>query len=104
MATIQVRRESRPWRDRSRAWTVVLDGIRIGSVKNGEVFTSEASVGVHRLQLRIDWTGSQSMEFRVDSSDPILIFLATPGPAFPGLLSRDRWIRLSRERGLGAGT
>ncbi len=51
------------WPDRLRAYKVMLDGKEIGKIKNGEEREFDAPAGRHRLCLKIDWCGSNTVDF-----------------------------------------
>jgi len=45
--------------DRLRAYKIVLDGVVIGMIGNGETKTFPIVPGPHSLSLKIDWCGSK---------------------------------------------
>jgi len=49
--------------DRLRAYRILLDGIVIGTIKNGETKTFPIVPGSHSLSLKIDWCGSKPVKF-----------------------------------------
>ena len=53
------------FRDRFRAYKVLIDGERVGQVKNGQVFARPADPGVHRVRLKVDWVGSPEITVNV---------------------------------------
>lgn len=86
------------WRDRFRDYCVVVDGKRIGSIKDGGAFNTSIEPGVHTIRLRIDWTGSPAIEFEVKDDAPIE-FVCSARPALFAALnvirsvfSRDTWV------------
>lgn len=46
-----------------RKYKVVLDGEEIGVLKNGGTFGCTIASGKHALQLKVDWCGSDMVEF-----------------------------------------
>jgi hypothetical protein len=50
-----------------RAYKVVLDGVVVGQVKNGQTAEFELTPGQHVLHLKIDWCRSNIVE--IDSAD-----------------------------------
>ena len=82
------------FRDGKRRYWVVLDGERIGAVRQGESKDFDVDPGTHRVRLTIDWTGSPEIMFEV-APDTRIDFVCDP---FGGsLLSRDghvglRWV------------
>lgn len=49
--------------DGTRAYKVVLDGVVVGKVKNGETVEFALTPGKHVLHLKIDWCRSDIVEF-----------------------------------------
>ena len=49
--------------DLLRSYTVLLDGKAVGSVRNGGRIELDAVPGHHTLRMKIDWCGSESVEF-----------------------------------------
>ncbi len=90
-----------PWRDRLRAYTILIDESKVGSVKNGETASVNVEAGHHRLRLKIDWTGSRTIAFDAGDGD-VKEFECRPRyPAAMALIAliesavrHDRWIRL----------
>lgn len=64
MASLTITRDS-GYADRLRAYQVVLDGERIGEIRNGETKEFSIASGKHVLSLKIDWCGSETAEFVV---------------------------------------
>ena len=64
MATITVKRK---WgfKDMVRAYTVVLDGQHVGSLRRGQEITLQTTAGTHELQLEIDWCSSKQVSFSI---------------------------------------
>lgn len=57
--------------NRMRAYKVILDGQSVGEVRNGEDFHCDLSPGKHRLQLKVDWCGSNVVEFEVQAGQSL---------------------------------
>ena len=57
--------------DRLRAYKVKIDGVVVGSVRAGDSATIPVSPGRHSLQLRIDWAGSERIDFAVKAGEQI---------------------------------
>ena len=51
--------------DRLRAYKVKIDGVIVGSVRARESITVPVSPGMHSLVLRIDWCGSEQVDFEI---------------------------------------
>lgn len=62
MATLTLSRES-AFTDRLRAYAVMLDGKKIGDLRNGETKSFVIEPGPHTLELKIDWCGSPTLAF-----------------------------------------
>jgi hypothetical protein len=57
--------------DRLRAYTVTIDGNNAGEIKNGETKDFPITPGQHVLALKIDWCGSNTVEFHATDEDVI---------------------------------
>jgi hypothetical protein len=68
MASLTITRDS-GYADRRRAYKVVLDGERIGEIRNGETKEFPIGLGRHALSLKIDWCGSNTVEFVADPDE-----------------------------------
>jgi hypothetical protein len=64
MASLTITRDS-GYADRRRAYKVVLNGESIGEIRNGETKEFPIGPGKHALSLKIDWCGSETVEFVV---------------------------------------
>jgi hypothetical protein len=64
MATLNIIRDS-GYADRLRAYKIVLDEQEVGEIKNGEAKTLAIPPGQHQLSFKIDWCGSQTVQFAV---------------------------------------
>ena len=62
MTNLIVARDS-GYADRLRAYEIVLDGVVIGTIRNGETKTFSIVPGLHYLSLKIDWCGSKPVAF-----------------------------------------
>ena len=63
--------ETANWADVTRAYKVIIDGIEVGVIKNGETKEYDLNEGFHSLQLKIDWCSSQAESFVVKNGDTI---------------------------------
>ena len=59
MPLLVVHRAAVPWRDRLRSYTVVVDGVRVGHVRDAETRAFEVAEGRHTVEFRIDWARSK---------------------------------------------
>ena len=65
-AQITVRRTT-SYADRLRAYKIKIDGVITGAVRAHESVTIPVSSGRHSLVIRIDWCGSQQIDFDVQA-------------------------------------
>ena len=68
MASLIITRDS-GYADRLRAYKVVLNGESIGEIRNGETKEFPIGSGKHALSLKIDWCGSETVEFVVNREE-----------------------------------
>ena len=61
-ATITVRRQPSLWRDRLRAYKLVVDGSSVASVGQGETKDVAIEPGHHRVWMRISWCRSRMLD------------------------------------------
>ena len=71
------------WRGRLSAYKVIIDGKKQGTIKNDETRKFEISPGRHRVQVRINWTGSRPLDISV-RPDSTVSLECTPGPLATG--------------------
>jgi hypothetical protein len=62
MAKLIVRREA-AYQDSIRRYRILLDGVEIGRLSAGETLEQDISDSAHRIEAKVDWCGSQPMEF-----------------------------------------
>ncbi len=58
MATVHIHRAKAKWKDRIRAYKIVVDGDEVAEIRNGESVSLELSPGQHEIHAKIDWTKS----------------------------------------------
>lgn len=101
MPEIAIKRLSDVRGDGYRTYRIYLDGRRVGKIRAGEELRLPISPGKHRLQLRIDWTASQKLEFEIGEDDGA-DFVCKPGWTTPWeafklmTWGRKRYINLQR--------
>ncbi len=97
MARLTLYREP-AWVDGLRAYTLLVDGVSRGSVRQRETLEIELGPGPHRVQLRIDWATSPELTVSGDGdvalrcragARPLLVLLYIT-------IWRDRYIQLER--------
>jgi len=57
--------------DSWRAYKVAVDGVVVASVRAGQLVTIPVSAGSHTLGLRIDWCGSEELQFEARAGERI---------------------------------
>ena len=55
--------------DISRSYQLILDGVVIGELNNGQHASYEVPIGVHELQLKMDGFKSNKIEFETTDED-----------------------------------
>jgi hypothetical protein len=76
MATLKVTRDS-GYADRLRAYAIMLDGKKIGELKNGESKNFSISTGPHALTMKIDWCGSETIKFSAAEDESLLFSVSS---------------------------
>lgn len=69
MALLKITRDA-GYVDLLRAYAVMLDGKKIGELKNGESKTFQISPGAHSISMKIDWYGSKTQQFQSVDTEP----------------------------------
>lgn len=70
MVTMRVTRDS-GFSDYLRAYTVLVDGKSVGELSNGETKNFSIAPGAHKISLKIDWCGSQTLDFVAIEGKPL---------------------------------
>jgi hypothetical protein len=70
MATIELRRLD-GFVDALRSWVVVIDGEKRGKIKRNSVERFSVDPGVHKIQLKIAWCGSNIIELDTSHHEQI---------------------------------
>ena len=71
MASLTVVRDS-GYADRLRAYQIILDGEKVGEVRDGETKQFFLAPGKHQLSLKIDWCKSKTIDFTVTEADSLI--------------------------------
>jgi hypothetical protein len=104
-ATVRIKRKEAAWRDKRRAYKVLIDGAEIGRIRDGETRDFPVSPGQHTVRVKIDWTGSEELTFFARQRE-VGVFSTHPftGLAILALLrsifQHDRYVVLTEESGL----
>jgi hypothetical protein len=69
-AHITIQRD-KSYADRLRAYKVAVDGVVVASVRAGQSVTVPVSAGGHTLGPRIDWCGSEELQFKAQAGERI---------------------------------
>jgi len=67
---IKIKRGS-GYKDRMRAYKIVLDGKVVGEIKNDQEIPLDTLTGVHQLYLKIDWCTSNKIDFNIKDGETI---------------------------------
>jgi hypothetical protein len=68
MALLQITREDE-YMNRLRNISIYLDGLKLGTIKNGEIKDFEIAAGDHFIKAKIDWCGSNTIHFHVAATE-----------------------------------
>lgn len=104
MSILRIRRADE-FADHFRSYSIMLDGAKLGEIKRGETREFLISSGQHQLRMKIDWCGSNTIQFAATSENDALTFSARSN--FTGLaifavlyfmiFQPNAWIVLERE-------
>jgi hypothetical protein len=98
MGSVTIAREFFGYADRVRAYAIMIDGEKIGEVKNGETAQVQLSPGPHQIWMKIDWCSSPKLS--VDGNvDTELYCISNTSPItalYRILFDRENYIRLWR--------
>ena len=61
----------REFADYLRRYKVIIDGQEKGRIKNGASFECPLAPGRHSLELKIDWCGSETLEFDLTTNQTV---------------------------------
>jgi hypothetical protein len=68
-AYVEVERDANLWRDRVRAYRILIDGTEAGRVRCGSTWKLAVPPGPHSMRLAIDWCRSREAEFDVQPGE-----------------------------------
>jgi hypothetical protein len=68
MAAVVVRRIEYGYRDRWRAYRILIDGRKVGKLKRGQSARFELPAGLHTIQAAVDWM--HSAKFHISGDVP----------------------------------
>jgi hypothetical protein len=94
---VSVRRLPAPYRDRLRAYDVLIDDAVVGAVRDGDEICCSIPAGDHVIRVKIDWSGSRPLSFSL-AAGQWASFECEPsggaGAAIRDLLLRRPWVEL----------
>jgi hypothetical protein len=85
------------WRDIARQYNIKVDGEMVGKISRGTQLAVDVAPGSHRVQARIDWTGSQVLDVDVADDSEVHITVEPAGNSLQLLyqtFTRYRYLRL----------
>lgn len=68
MAIIEINRSSE-YSNRLRKIKLFLDGKQLGVIANGETISFETNAGTHKLQAKIDWCTSNTIDLTITGNE-----------------------------------
>lgn len=68
MAKLIIKRTSE-WYNKMRDFKIYVDQSKIGRVENGETVEFELEAGIHKLNTKIDWCSSKTIEFEIKENE-----------------------------------
>lgn len=72
MPTLTVRRD-KGFADKLRKYRILLDGVEIGKLAEGTALRQDISEGPHVVEARVDWCGSQPLEFDARAGEQVAV-------------------------------
>lgn len=97
--TITVTREAGGYRDRMRAYKILIDKTVVGAIKPGESLTVPVASGSHTVQMKVDWCTSPTLTINAAAEANAVLTCAPAGSAITAPFSMFRpgaYIRLER--------
>ncbi len=80
--------------DGGRAYRVMVDDVELGRVRKNQSVRLAVAPGLHRVELRIDWTGSKPVNVHVEQGQELTLLATRPGRTF----TRDGYLALEVQR------
>ena len=96
---LTIARPAGTWRDVMRAYQLLVDGTVVGQIRTEETLQVTISPGRHRIQARIDWSGSRAVEFEAAAGADVRFRVQPAGNLlniFWQIFTSDRWLQLTR--------
>src|SRR5687767_12871512 len=96
-STLQLERDS-TYTDRVRAYKVLVDGLEVGTIKNGSTETFTVAPGRHDVMLKIDWATSPPLTIDVSPGGTVRLSCRPRANPLTGLyyatFGRNKYLRL----------
>jgi hypothetical protein len=100
MATIEVSRDPKPFRDKVRRYRVLIDDVEVGRLGRGETVAVEVVAGPHTVMVKLDWGTSPPIEVRAVGEEIIRCFCGPGGSAVSAAIDAfarpKRYLKLER--------
>ena len=68
MSKLIIKRTSE-WNNLARKFGIYIDDKKIGTISHGETKEFEINPGEHKIKAKIDWCGSQKLEFNIADNE-----------------------------------
>ncbi len=86
MGEIRIERVNAAWKDRTRDYRIMVDGVEVAKLSNGASATIAVQPGIRLVQAKTDWCNSPELEIHVGSSEAVLLECGPNSPTFLELL------------------
>lgn len=70
MPIIRINRK-KEYADSWRAYEIIIDGEKVSEIRGGQSIELQTPNGTHKIALKIDWCGSNEIEFSVWNDETI---------------------------------
>jgi len=92
------------WRDIARQYNIKVDGELVGKISRGSQLVVNVPAGSHRVQARIDWTGSPAIDVEVLEGSEVKVTVEPAGNSLQlyQVFTRSRYLKLRFEPAIGA--
>jgi len=87
------------WRDIARQYSIKVDAEPVGRISRGSQLAVDVPAGSHRVQARIDWTGSPAIDVEVLEGSEVRLTVEPAGNSLQlyQVFSRSRYLKLGFE-------
>jgi hypothetical protein len=84
------------WRDIVRQYKIKIDGELVGMISRGSQLAVDVAAGPHRVQARIDWTGSPEIDVDVIDGNVVHVTVEPAGNSLQmyQALTKARYLKL----------